>query len=139
MYHKNTSIFFKIFILSFAIFAIGIGPWSSDILGTLFEETTKRNILILSGCVSLIAFILYLSEKNKSKRSIKKLGNNYYTQSAIDFIKNENISPETVDDIIKAGSVIKRNGSLKYTWTNSEGIKYIIITNTKGIVSGVAR
>ena len=88
--------------------------------------------------MSLITFILYLSEKNKFNRSIKKLGNNYYTQPAVDFIKKENISPETVDNIIKAGSVIKRNDSLKYTWTNPEGIKYIIITNTKGVVSEVA-
>ncbi len=138
MYHKNTSIFFNIFILSFSIFAISAGPWSSDILGALFEENTKRYILIISGCVSLITFILYLSEKNKFNRSIKKLGNNYYTQPAVDFIKKENISPETVDNIIKAGSVIKRNDSLKYTWTNPEGIKYIIITNTKGVVSEVA-
>jgi len=139
MYRKNTSIFFNIFILSFAIFAIGIGPWSSDILAALFDEVTKHYILIISGSVSLITFILHLSEKNKSKRSIKKLGNNYYTQSAADFIKKEKISPETVDNIIKAGSVTKRSDSLKYTWTNSEGIKYIIITNTKGIVSEVAR
>ena len=95
MPHKNTSIFFLIFIFS-SIILVGTGAWGADVLGFFFEKDTKKYILIISGCISLITFILYLSEEIKSKRSLKKLGNNYYTQSAAEFIKNKNISPETV-------------------------------------------
>ena len=136
MPHKNTSIFFIIFILS-SIILVGTGAWGADVLGFFFEADTKKYILIISGCISVVAFILYLSDEIKSKRSLKKLGNNYYTQSAADFIKNKDISPETIDNIIKVRTVIKRSDSHKYTWTNSEGIKYIIITDTKGVVSEV--
>ncbi len=137
MPHRNTSIFFIISILSF-IALVGSGAWGADVLGFFFEEKTKKFILISSAIISVIAFILYLSEEIKLKRSTKKIGNSYYTQSAINFINNKNISPETIDNIIKVGSVIKRNDSFKYTWTNPEGIKYIIITNAKGVVSEVA-
>ncbi len=137
MSHRNTSIFFIISILSFTILT-GSGAWGADVLGFFFKEETKKYILIASAIISIIAFILYLSEEIKLKHSIKKLGNNYYTLSAIDFINNKNIPPETIDNIIKVGSVIKRNNSLKYTWTNPKGIKYIIITNAKGVVLEVA-
>ena len=135
--YKSTSIFFIIFVLSFIIL-VGSGAWGADVLGFFFEKETKKYILIISASISIIAFILYLSEDIKYKRSIKKLGNNYYTQSAFDFINNKGISPETIDKIINVGSITKRNDSLKYTWTNQEGTKYIIITNKKGVVSEVA-
>jgi len=137
MAHKSTSIFFMIFITSIIVL-VGTGAWGADVLGFFFEKVTKEYILIISGGISLVSFILYLSEDIKFKRSTKKLGNNYYTQSAADFINNKNISPKIVDNIIKTGSVTKRADSLKYTWTNQEGIKHIIITNKKGVVTEVA-
>ncbi|USF86417.1 hypothetical protein [Candidatus Endoriftia persephonae] len=138
MAEKNTSIFFSIFILSIAIFAIGGDPWSSDLLGAVFEKQTKNYILVASGIISAISFILYLSEKNKFKRSIKKIGNEYYSNTVASHIERENINPEVIEKTIQFGSSIKRNDIIKYSWVNPEGSKYLVITNLKGVILEVS-
>ena len=131
---KNTSIFFNIFILSAALFAIGGGPWGSDLLGALFEQKLKNIIVITSGIISVIFFILYLSEKNKFKRSIKTIGNNQYSSTVASYIERENINPELIEKTIQLGSSVKRDDTIKYSWVNSEGDKYLVITNIKGVI-----
>ena len=138
MHINREPIFFNIFILAFAVLAIGGGPWSSDLLGAIFQPETKKHILITAGTISVISLILYLSEKNKFKRSLSKVGINYYTEAALSYINEAKISPDTIEQIIQEGNKTKSTNTIKYTWQNPEGKKYLVITNSKGVVLEVA-
>ncbi len=136
---KTISTLFKAFVLFAAIFSICVGPWGSDAFDALFGQEIKTTIQYISGTAAFITLILYLSAKAKIKRSLLKSGNTYYTESASKYIKAESVTPNTAELAIKNGTLIKRNNSLKYTRTDPEGIKHIILTDKNGVVSEVAR
>ena len=138
MQNNRESIYLNISVLSAAVFVIGVGPWGSDLFGSVFQVTTKNYILITSATISVINLILYLSEKNKFKRSLTQLGSNYYSESAISDITKENIKPEIIDTIIQNGNSKKRKSIITYTWENTEGLKYFVITDNNGVVLEVA-
>jgi len=132
------SLFFNLSILSGAVFAIGVGPWGSDLFGTWFQPETKKNILITSGTIALVSFILYLSVKNAFQRSLHKVGLYNYSESALNYINTSGIKPEIIERIIKEGKKSESTRSVKYIWLDPDGKKYIVITNSKGVILEVA-
>ena len=134
MYNNRKEHYFYIFILSFSLLAVGGGPWSSDLFGSIFEIGTKNKILITVAIVSFISLILYIAEKNRLDRSLTKLGSYVYSDVALNKMNESNITPEEIEQIIHEGNQSKSSRSMKYSRVNAEGKKFLVIIKNNVIV-----
>ena len=123
-------------IASLGIMAIGLGPWGSDLLGSVFSQEVKNYIIFASFIASLSFFLGYLKAEQLGASKFTKHGNRQYSSEALEQLRANGISIESIEFIIANGNRTMRRQSIKYS--GSVGSKTVLVyTNLNNAVTDV--
>lgn len=123
-------------IACFCFMAIGLGPWSSGLLSTMFNQELRNYITFASFIASLSFFLGYLKAERLDASKFTKYSNRLYSSEAIEQLRANRISLESIEFIIANGTQTKRPQSIKYS--GSIGSKTMLVyTNLNNAVTDV--
>ena len=123
-------------IVCLCFMAIALGPWDSDLLGSVFSQEVKNYIIFASFIASLSFFLGYLKAERLGASKFTKHGNRLYSNDALEQLQSNGISIESIENIIANGTQTKRSKSNKYS--GNVGSKTVLVyTNLNNAVTDV--